>query len=140
MACYLTFGNEDISDYSTSQKASCVAFDLITFPVVSVIVSILAWAILLIKVVAKTLKFLFQLITAPCRGDEEVSLTEAFAGLRTEMITEHLILLPLIGSILQGLILVYKADQNGCASIGSLDSAVYFMESAPAYLGNLIKW
>ncbi|SYX09019.1 hypothetical protein C834K_0565 [Chlamydia poikilotherma] len=140
MACYLTFGNEDISDYSTSQKASCVAFDLITFPVVSVIVSILASAILLIKIIAKTLKFLFQLITARCRGDEEVSLRQAFGGLRTEMITEHLILLPLIGSILHGLALVSKADQNGYADLGSLDSAVYFMESTPAYLNNLIKW
>ncbi|MEF9520027.1 hypothetical protein SBV45_04040 [Chlamydia crocodili] len=140
MACYLTFGNEDISEYSTSQKTSCIAFDLITFPVISVIVSVLAWAILLIKIVAKTLKFLFQLITAPCRGDEEVSLRQAFGRLRTEMITEHLILLPLIGSILQGFILVYKANQNGYADLGSLDSAVCFMESTPAYLANLVKW
>ncbi|AAP05280.1 hypothetical protein [Chlamydia caviae] len=140
MACYLTFGNEDISGFSTSQKTSCAVFDLITFPVVSIVISILAWAILLIKIVAKTLKFLFQLITAPCRGDDEVSLRRAFGRLRTEMITEHLILLPLIGSILQGLILVYRADQNGYAELGSLDSAVCFMESSPAYLANLVKW
>ncbi|WP_375793432.1 hypothetical protein O1W69_04870 [Chlamydia sp. 12-01] len=140
MACYLTFGNEDISEYSTSKKAACVAFDLITFPMVSVIVSILAWAILLIKIVAKTLKFLFQLITAPCRGDDEVSLRRAFGKLRTEMITEHLILLPLVGSILQGLILVYKANQNSYTSLGSLDSAVFFMESTPTYFANVIKW
>ncbi|QVE49074.1 hypothetical protein SBV42_04820 [Chlamydia crocodili] len=140
MACYLTFGNEDTSDYTTSQKALCVAFDLITFPVASVIVSILAWAILLIKIVAKTLKFLLHFITAPCRGDEKMSLRQAFGRLRTEIITEHFILLPLIGSILQGLILVCKADQNEYASLGSLDSAICFMESSPAYLAHLIKW
>ncbi|BAE81243.1 hypothetical protein [Chlamydia felis Fe/C-56] len=134
MTCYLNFGQQDLSDYSTSKKVVCVVFDLITFPAVSVIASILAWSILIIKIVAKTLKFLIQ------RGESGISLSESFGRIPTEIITEHLILIPLIGSILHGLALVFKGHLNNYASFGSIDSVVNFASGTPAYLEHVINW
>ncbi|AFS24449.1 hypothetical protein [Chlamydia psittaci] len=137
MACYLTFGKQDLSDFSTTTKAMCVAFDLITFPVISVVISVVSWAILLIKIVAKTLKFLFL---ATCCRNQETSLSKVFGEIKTEILSEHLVLIPFIGAIIHGLVLTYKLDENDYASIGTLDSFVSFMEGSPLYLEHIARW
>ncbi|QXE27061.1 hypothetical protein [Chlamydia buteonis] len=137
MTCYLTFGKRDLNDFSSTTKAVCVVFDLITFPVISVVISVLSWAFLLIKIVAKTLKFL---VLAMCSLNLETSFSKVFRKLKTEIISEHLVLIPLIGGIIHGLILTYQVDQNGYAAIGSLDSFVSFMASSPLYLEHVARW
>ncbi|CAG9045742.1 hypothetical protein NVRI1_00068 [Chlamydia abortus] len=137
MACYLTFGKQDLNDFSSTTKVMCIAFDLITFPVISVVISVLSWAILLIKIVAKTLKFL---ILGMCFLDPETSFSRVFGEIKTEILSEHLVLIPFLGALVHGLILTYKVDQNGYAAFGTMDSFVSFMESSPLYLEHVARW
>ncbi|QEM73882.1 hypothetical protein DZK34_02780 [Chlamydia abortus] len=137
MACYLTFGKQDLNDFSSTTKAMCIAFDLITFPVISVVISVLSWAILLIKIVAKTLKFL---ILGLCFHAPETSFSEVFGEIKTEILSEHLVLIPFLGAIVHGLILTCKVNQSGYAALGTMDSIVSFMEGSPLYLEHVARW
>ncbi|WP_139414410.1 hypothetical protein [Chlamydia abortus] len=137
MACYLTFGKQDLNDFSSTTKVMCVAFDLITFPVISVVISILSWAILLIKIVAKTLKFL---ILGMCFRNLETSFSQVFGKIKTEILSEHLVLIPFLGAIVHGLILTCKVNQSGYAALGTMDSFVNFMEGSPLYLEHVARW
>ncbi|EPP30217.1 putative inner membrane protein, partial [Chlamydia psittaci 84-8471/1] len=80
------------------------------------------------------------LVLATCCRNQETSLSKVFGEIKTEILSEHLVLIPFIGAIIHGLVLTYKLDENDYASIGTLDSFVSFMEGSPLYLEHIARW
>ncbi|WP_348664086.1 hypothetical protein [Chlamydia vaughanii] len=126
MACYLYFGREDLSMFSTAQKAAFVAFDMITFPLVATIIGVVALLLCVLKLIFKIIRF--QITGSSSRG------------LEVELATEHLILIPFLGNILHGCNLARHAFSEGYAKPFSINSCIMFMQSGPNYLARVIKW
>lgn len=134
MACFLSFGCQDLADCSTYKKVAALVTDAVIYPVVTTIVSVVSQIILLIKLIFKSLCYIFSLLSHPL----EASISKSFSGLNLETSWSHFVLIPIIGSMISGLIIVTQANKE--ENLSFLDSCVVFFEAPLYYCSRTISW
>lgn len=135
MACFLSFGVDDLDEFSRTKRIACLALDLLSFSVVALCTSIMALVLLLIKSIVRCFLYLHSLIT----HRQTLRMRQMFA-IRTDLWSEHLIaLIPVIGNIVHGLLLVHHAIKKN-STLSFLDTAIIFFGSSLSYVNHLIQW
>lgn len=134
MACFLSFNYQNLEDCPTCKKVAALVTDAIIYPIVTTIVSVVSQIMLLIKFIFKFLHYIFSLLVHP----SEASISKSLGGLNLETSWSHFVLIPIIGSIISGLITVTQANKEG--NLSFLDSCVVFFETPPHYCSRIISW
>ncbi|VVT42816.1 hypothetical protein BOKEGFJH_00332 [Chlamydia avium] len=142
MACFLSFGYYDLSEFSTEKKVAAVTADILTFPIVTAVISVAALALLLIKSLIKIIAYFLELCCTPLTGKtlSEVNFSENLGKLKLETPWAHLVLIPIIGSLIHGSLITHRARSEHPEEYDLVNSCVTFLGSSAHYLSKVIAW